>query len=303
MAGVVKPITIEKEYEKNPDISPEDIKKLRDWLKTQPHLPGEHLTDVDLLIAYHCCEKSSEVTKQVLDLHFTLRTLFTPFFKDRVFDKKAEFALNTVLCAPLVTPTAEGYRVVYLRLLDPEPRNFSLPETVRAFMMVFDLWQHEEGTWPGFVMLIDMDMATLSHVARLDLMVVKKVIYFLQECMFVKLKGVHFMSAPYFMDKVLMLIKPYLKKELMDIIHTHQVGSDSLYKMIPKKALPKEEGGEYKDHATLRDELLKRLQANPTFIREENKRRVNESLRKGGKPSQIEKEFGIQGSFKKLDID
>ena len=41
---IVKPITIEEEYKKNPDISPDEIKKLREWLKTQPHLPEKHLT-------------------------------------------------------------------------------------------------------------------------------------------------------------------------------------------------------------------------------------------------------------------
>ncbi|KAF9810682.1 hypothetical protein SFRURICE_021135 [Spodoptera frugiperda] len=303
MAGVVVPITIEEEYKKNPDISPEDIQKLRDWLKTQPHLPGQYLTDVDLLIVYHCCQKSMEVSKQVLDLHYTLRTHFAPFFKDRCFDKKAEFAFTTVACAPLPTATPEGYRVVYFRLADPDPRNFNLLEVVRAFMMIFDMWQYEEGTWPGFVILIDMETASLGHIARLDLMVVKKVLYFLQECMLVKLKGVHFMNAPYFMDKVLSLIRPYLRKELMHLLNVHQAGADSIEKLIPKKALPKEAGGEYKDFDTLREDLFKRLRANTVFIRDENRRRVNESLRPAGKPSPAEREFGLQGSFKKLELD
>lgn len=42
--ALVKPISIEKEYEKNPDITPDDVRKLREWLKTQPHLPGEHIS-------------------------------------------------------------------------------------------------------------------------------------------------------------------------------------------------------------------------------------------------------------------
>ncbi|XP_075983843.1 clavesin-1-like [Anticarsia gemmatalis] len=303
MNGIVKPITIEREYEKNPDISPEDIRKLREWLKTQPHLPGEHLTDVDLLIVYHCCDKSMEVSKQVMDLHYTLRTMFTQFFKDRCFDKKADFSMNTVLYAPLPTKTLQGDRAVYLRLLDPDPKNFYFVEAVRAFMMMFDMWQYEEGTFQGFVMMIDMDSTSLSHVTRLDIMAVKKVLYFLQECMLTKLKGLHFLSAPYFMDKLMMLLKPFLTKQLMDMLHIHQVGSDSIYSIVPKEAFPKEEGGSYKDHNTIRDELIHRMQANSTFLREENRRRVNEALRPGGKPSQVEKEFGMQGSFKKLDID
>ncbi|CAH0595553.1 unnamed protein product [Chrysodeixis includens] len=303
MAAVVKPISIEREYEKNPDITPDDIRKLREWLKTQPHLPAEHISDVDLMIVFHCCEKSVEVTKQVLDLHFTLRTLFTPYFKDRALDKKMEAVLNNILFAPLPTPTAEGYRVVYLRLLDADPRSFYFVESVRMFMMVFDLWQYEEGTWPGFILLIDMDQTSLTHVTRLEVMAVKKVLYFLQECMFTKLKGVHFMNAPYFMDKLMMVLRPFLKKDLLYLVNTHAVGSDSVYSLIPKEAFPKEEGGNYKDRNTIKEELYQRLQANSEFFRSEGRRRVNESLRSAGKPSPAEKEFGLQGSFKKLELD
>lgn len=74
--------------------------------------------------------------------------------------------------------------------------------------------------------------------------------------MLVKLKGVHFMNAPYFMDKVLSLIRPYLRKELMHLLNVHQTGADSIETLIPRKALPKEAGGEYKDFDTLRGKPL-----------------------------------------------
>jgi hypothetical protein len=73
--------------------------------------------------------------------------------------------------------------------------------------------------------------------------------------MLVRLRGVHFLNAPSFMDKLMMLLKPFLKKELLEMLHIHQVNSDTLEEYISKKALPKEEGGQYKDHATIRGEI------------------------------------------------
>ncbi|RVE41413.1 hypothetical protein evm_013936 [Chilo suppressalis] len=137
-------------------------------------------SELDLILAFHCCERSQEVSKQVLDLHFTLRTLFTTFFKNRCLDKKSDLCLDTILYAPLPMPTLKGDRAVYLRLLDPDPRNFFFPDAVRTFMMVFDLWQYEEGTWPGFVLMIDMDKAVMGHITRLEIMVIRQVLYFLQ---------------------------------------------------------------------------------------------------------------------------
>ncbi|XP_050353571.1 clavesin-1-like [Nymphalis io] len=303
MSGIIQLFPVEKEYEKNPDISREDIKKLREWLKTQPHLPGEFITELDLILTFFCCERSAEVSKQVLDLHYTLRTLFTAFFKDREVNKTVIKTLELVLLAPLPMPTVKGYRAVYCRLLDGDPKRFVFADTIRAFMMIFDLWQYEEGTWPGFVLMIDMDLTSLGHVARLDVMTTRQVLYFLQECMLVKLKEVHFLNAPSFMDTVMMFLRPFIKKTMLDMIKIHEIGSDTLYQYVPKKALPKESGGEYKDRITLRDETIRRLKDNKNFFKDENRRLVNESLRPDGKAKTVEDLFGIQGSFKKLDID
>lgn len=43
-SGAIVPFTVERELEKNPDISRADLDRLRAWLATQPHLPAEHIT-------------------------------------------------------------------------------------------------------------------------------------------------------------------------------------------------------------------------------------------------------------------
>lgn len=37
---------IEKEYERNPQITPNDIAILREWVNTQPHLPAKYITGI-----------------------------------------------------------------------------------------------------------------------------------------------------------------------------------------------------------------------------------------------------------------
>ncbi|XP_023950590.2 clavesin-1 [Bicyclus anynana] len=301
--GVVQPFAVEKEFVKNPKILREDIQKLREWLKTQPHLPGDYLTDLDLIIAFHSCANSAEVTKQVLDLHYTLRTLFTGFFKERALDQRFTNSVNTVLLAPLPKATVKGYRALYCSLIESDARLFNFCDIIRNVMMVIDLWQYAEGTWPGFVIVIDMTLTSLAHLAKLDIMTVRQTLYFLQECMLVRLKEVHFINAPSFMDKLMMLLKPFMKKALLDIIHIHEAESPVLYNYIPKEAFPKELGGDYKTKKELKDEIQQWVEDNKQFYKEENRRRVNESLRPNGQKATIEEIFGIQGSFKKLDID
>lgn len=73
--------------------------------------------------------------------------------------------------------------------------------------------------------------------------------------MLVRLKEVHFLNAPPFMDKLMMLLRPFMKKELMDMITIHETGSKKIFNYVPLKAFPKEFGGEYKDRITLRGNL------------------------------------------------
>ncbi|XP_022129820.1 retinaldehyde-binding protein 1 [Pieris rapae] len=300
--GEVQELPLEVEYKKNTGISPSDVLELRQWLKTQPHLPEKYITDLDLILAYHSCERSSGVTKQVLDLHYTLRTLFTNFFKNRRVED-VEQICNTALVCPLPTRTKEGYAIFYSHMINYDPKLFVFSAAVKATLMVIDLWQYEEGTWPGFCMVIDFEGMSLGHLARIDLQSLQQFLYYLQETMLVRLKGMHFVNAPSWVDKLLMMMKPFMKKELMEMLRVHTTGSNTLQQWIPIEGLPKDSGGNYKTILECKDDVLNKLMANKAFFENENNKRVTEALRKG-KAKTISDIFGgIEGSFKKLDID
>ncbi|KAJ0172876.1 hypothetical protein K1T71_011052 [Dendrolimus kikuchii] len=276
----------EREYEKTPSISREDIKVFRDWVMTQSHLPGKFITDIDLILAYHCCDTSLTVSKRVLDLHYTLRTLY-PFFKDRIFDRKIETCLKTIVFAFLPDRDVDGNLVLFVTLMDSDPKKFVFCDAVKTFFMTFDLCQLEVGTCLGGRLVIDMTPISFIHVTKLDITTLKHFLYFIQECIFIKLKGVHFLNAPYFMDKLMMILKPFLKKALMDIINIHPVGDTSIYDIVPKKLFPKECGGEFMDFKSISADVINRLKSNSVYFNEEAKKRVQESLRPGGKGAVI----------------
>lgn len=298
-----KPISLEEEYKKNTGITPEDIRKLREWLKTQPHLPTDHITDLDLILTFHCCERSAEVAKQVLDLNLTIKTLFTSLFKDRYVDEKINTTLPYYLFKFLEKRTYDGSAIMYTRLMNYDAKVFVFSEAIRLVLMTIDLNQYIQGTWPGFVLIIDLDKVSLTHITKLDIQTVQQFLYYLQEALLVKLKGLHFLNAPSFMDKLLMIIKPFMKKDLLDKMTIHQIGSRTLDKFLPMETLPKEAGGQYKSFSEVQEEFIADIKNNADFFAEENKKRVVESLRPG-KPKTITDIFGgVEGSFKKLDID
>lgn len=70
--------------------------------------------------------------------------------------------------------------------------------------------------------------------------------------MLLKVKGLHFLNAPSFMDRLMMMLKPFMKKELLDVLKIHQIGARTFDDYMPLTALPKEAGGEYKSFDQLR---------------------------------------------------
>ena len=86
--------------------------------------------------------------------------------------------------------------------------------------MILDLWLRTDGTTSGHIILVDMQGVSLGHVGRLSPMTTKKFLYYLQDALPVRLKGLHFMNSVPAMDLILAMMKPFMKKELLDIVCT-----------------------------------------------------------------------------------
>lgn len=77
---------------------------------------------------------------------------------------------------------------------------------------------------------------------------------------------------------------------------------DALYKVVPRKLLPKEYGGEAGTIQEIVDNLEKTLLENRDFFIEDEQYGVDEKKRIG-KPKNSESLFGVDGSFRQLAID
>lgn len=117
------------------------------------------------------------------------------------------------------------------------------------------------------------------------------------------MKAIHFINTVPFMDKVIALMKPFMKKELMNILHFHPTMDTFIDKCVPKCALPDELCGSAGKIEKMQENVSKKLQENAQyFVDEESSKRVIEKLRQG-KPHGDGDIFGIDGSFKQLSFD
>lgn len=63
-----------------------------------------------------------------------------------------------------------------------------------------------------------MKHVSLGHLIRPKIASIKKFFHYVQEAAPAKLKAIHVMNTVSFFDKVLHLIKPFMKAEIMDLV-------------------------------------------------------------------------------------
>lgn len=119
---------------------------------------------------------------------------------------------------PLAGETPEGYKIIYARLINYEPAAYVWNDAMKYWNMAMDLWMYTEGTMKGHIIIVDLAGLALGHTARLSPMGFKKFFYYLQEGLPVRLKGFHFLNSIPVMDIIMGMMKPFLKKELMEIV-------------------------------------------------------------------------------------
>ncbi|XP_023163648.1 alpha-tocopherol transfer protein-like [Drosophila hydei] len=293
---------LDEQYARFPQIKREEMQKFVDWIHAQPHI-SPHFSEGEALHFFHACKYSMEMAKQVLDTNLTARTHLDDFFVNLdIESSQLKRAMKTVSIVPLPGATPEGYRVIVGKLEDLNASNFNYADVMKLYCMVFDYWMYEDGIQPGHVIVIDLKGCSLGHVARIGLLQMKKFLFYLQEAAAIRLIGFHFINIVPFMDKILALMNPFMKKELTSILYLHN-DINEFFKFVPREMLPKDYGGPLEETKVSRDIYYSKMIDNRKQILEyETRHQVNEKLRPG-KPKNASDLFGIAGNFKKLDID
>nr|CAI5818855.1 unnamed protein product [Callosobruchus analis] len=149
-------------------------------------------------------------------------------------------------------------------MMDPNPDNFNFAIQVRCFDMITLSHLHREGPANGITIVLDMQGVVFGHFLKLSVVVMKKLLYYLQ-------------------------IQ----------IHTTM---ENLYAQVPKDVLPQDYGGSCESLKSLHDTFLKLMAESEELFKFQEKQLVDES-RRPGKPKSISDVFGMEGTFKKLEVD
>lgn len=289
-----------EEYAKTSKLKKEDVKSLMEWAEKQPHLPK--ISEFQFILFLQSCYFNNELAKQAIDIFFTSRSLSREIFGGRdPKDPNIQQAIDCALVTFLPKELPNGFRVLYAGLVDPNPDVYHHGPQLRMFDMSIVSGMHTKGTCEGIALVVDMKLSSLSHVLKQNLTNMKKYLYYLQEGLPIRLREIHLANPGTLADRVLTLFRPFIKKELQDMLMVHST-LDSLYKHIPKEYLPSELGGDVGTLKELQEKVRGDFLANEEFFKKDEVQTTDESKRTE-KPKDLSKIFGLEGTFKKLDLD
>ncbi|XP_063709295.1 uncharacterized protein LOC134837834 [Culicoides brevitarsis] len=299
----MKLCNIEDQYKKFPSLKRDEVKKLMDWCQKQAHLP-RNITELEVILFLHSNYNKIEATKTTIDNYYTCRTHMGMFFGSRdVTGQDVKTAHDIFTMIPLPQLTKEGHKVILARLHNTDPSKFDLAQCLKLFSMFCDTMLLEEGCMEGHVIILDLTNVTLGHVARLSVIAIKNFLYYLQEALPFRLKGLHFINIVPFVDKIVFLMKPFMKKELWDVFHLHST-MKTVYEKVDMNVFPEDyEGGQEKPIKFFHEKCYQHLvESRKYFLEDEQSKKVNEKLR-AVKRKDAGDVFGLEGNFRINNMD
>lgn len=260
-------------------VGPQLNKKLDElelWFKENPKLPAE-IDRILLRRFLKCMYNDVEETKRVIELNFSIRNKNPHIFLHRDPDEEAVKAIRDVVeMIPLPGLTPEGYKLLLFKLSDNDPKKMNSIIECKAFFMLADCRYSEldveepqtqqtekpindsqaeetsdieteslqdEFISNGEIQICDIGDYTLSHMARISFTALRMYMNFLQEAYPVRLRAMHIINCPPFLNKMVSIVKPFIHEDVYKMIHFHTEGMDSLYEKVPRHMLPDEYGG------------------------------------------------------------
>ncbi|XP_067014785.2 alpha-tocopherol transfer protein-like isoform X2 [Anabrus simplex] len=248
-----------------PELKREDVQHLQDWIEKQPHLPS--ISDEHLVTFLNACYYSLERAKVMIDKHYTIRTHAPDLFSNvDVLSPAIQNQLKLFEMATLRWKTPLGYWVSASRALPHvSASEFIFDVDIKISLMAIDVMNRLDPVSPGHILILDSAGITMAHAARAGIGTIRKLFTYAQ-------------------------------------LHFHSGEMEGFYKQFPKEILPKEFGGTCLNMASYHDYAIQRITENREWLLSQATLRVDEN-RRPGRATSAEDLFGMEGSFKRLEID
>ncbi|XP_065367111.1 alpha-tocopherol transfer protein-like [Calliphora vicina] len=294
-----------EELNEDPSRIENDLQTLKTWIDQQPHLRAR--TDDQFLLAFlRGCKYSLEKAKSKIDKYYMLRSKFPELFALRdLDDDKIKEIIRIGFGVVLPTPLNEtGPRIMLVRngIYDPNKYDFlDIMRVAQAYNEII-MWEDDVAIINGFVHISDLKGWTKQHFFKVTPSMMKKVMVYSEDAMPLRPKASHVINAPSVFESVFNVFKHLMTEKQVNRMTIYGSNIEKMYEKIPLKYLPKEYGGENGSIPELIAEWEQKILSYRDYFLEEANYGTDEHLRPG-KPIDFDNIFGMEGSFRKLNVD
>ncbi|CAG9791242.1 unnamed protein product [Diatraea saccharalis] len=300
------PVELEYDYESvtaSMDIfSEDDINSLRQWtqnLDKSKYVPKD-LTNKQLVLFYNACYGDLDRTKVCIEKYYSCRKNAPEFFDNRrTTTTEIVPVIDALEFALLPGKSCEGYDIIYHRLHHTEPSKYNFDLGVKLLFMTIDMYLSKRGPQPGLMFLFDMRGVKLGHITRCGLTGFRKFFTYIQEAMPVRMRAIHVLNTEPILDKLLLVIRPFMEKKFYDMLHFHHKDEDMekfFSTVVSRSTVPSDNGGTLPDTQTLNKRCIQNLHAMEDYFKAEEEQRI------AALPDK-KRDKAMEKAFKNLDID
>uniref|UniRef100_A0A1L8EG33 Putative phosphatidylinositol transfer protein sec14 n=1 Tax=Haematobia irritans TaxID=7368 RepID=A0A1L8EG33_HAEIR len=240
------------------------IDDLQAWFEENPNLPNK----IDRLLLtrfYYCMHKDVEKTQKLLETNYSMRLANPKIFIDRdPLDQDTKNTMDYADIIPLPGLTPNDFRIVLHHINNPDPKLMHHAEDTKTYMLLndcrFSLPDAIVNGIPvlakGDIHITDMACNTMGHMRQMSFGILRLMLKFLQEAYPIRIRAIHMINCPSYMNKILAVVRPFVHKRVFELMHFHTDGLEGLYEHVPKEMLPEEYGGNAGTIAELKEKYF-----------------------------------------------
>ncbi|KAF5291257.1 hypothetical protein FQR65_LT11435 [Abscondita terminalis] len=280
---------------------------LRKWIQMQPHLNAR--TDDRTLINFIKGSKCSiQRAKEKIDCFYSLRTLSSEYFNNRdPFAADVQKILKSGLICPLPNKsTLNNFKICYVRVPNTDMVNVTIVEMIKVLFMILDILLIEEDNFAegGLQVIGDYKNFSIKMLGEFSPKLVKSFLLYLQAGYPLRFRGYLAVNAPDVFGKVVnAILQSFVnEKTRKKVIILGSKSSDEIFNVIDKSLLPEEMGGQNGSLPKIGEAWKTKLESYRDWFLDDVQYCSNECLRIN-KLKYKNEEFGVDGSFRKLNVD
>ncbi|XP_022127946.2 alpha-tocopherol transfer protein-like [Pieris rapae] len=250
----------EKELRETPENVENGLRELRELLKGELNLIVPIEDDVFLMKFLRPCKFYADSAFKRIKAYYKFRLLYANYCKD-LTPRATQAAFQNSIVSMLSPRDKQGRRLLFVESGELwKPRVVPLGEMFRGVQIALESALEEPRTQvSGVNVVINLKGLSLSHIMHFTPSFAKMIVDWIQDCIPVRLKGVHIINQPYIFNMLFALFKPFLSTKLRSRIHFHGSDTTLLLKDVDASQLVERCGGTLPESEETGDVMWKML--------------------------------------------